>query len=103
MVEKCFDDLKNQLDVKRLRMHSTPTMDGKLFVAFVALIYASALRKEMRSTGLIKSYTTRELLEEMKTLTKIKYTNTRKSLLTELTKNQKEIMQKMSIDLPAIS
>lgn len=103
VVEKCFDDLKNQLDIKRLRMHSTPTMDGKLFVAFLALIYASALRKEMRSSGLIKSYTTRELLQEMKTLTKIKYTNTRKSLLTEMTKNQKEILQKLSIELPRIS
>ena len=65
MVEKCFDDLKNQLDMKRLRMHSSATVDGRLFVQFIALIYMSALRKEMRQSDLIKRYTVRELLQEM--------------------------------------
>jgi transposase len=65
VVEKCFDDLKNQLDMKRLRMHSSATVDGRLFVQFIALIYMSALRKEMRQSGLIKRYTVRELLQEM--------------------------------------
>jgi len=27
-VEKCFDDLKNSLDMKRLRMHTSSTVDG---------------------------------------------------------------------------
>jgi len=33
VVEKSFDDLKNQLDMKRLRMHSSATVDGRLFVS----------------------------------------------------------------------
>ena len=47
-VEKCFDDLKNQLDMNRLRMHSVESMQGRLFVQFLALIYMSALRKQIR-------------------------------------------------------
>ncbi len=35
-IEKCFDDLKNQLDMKRLRIHSSPAMDGRLFIQFIA-------------------------------------------------------------------
>lgn len=73
VVEKCFNDLKNQLDMKRLRMHTSETVDGRLFVQFIALIYMSALRREMRKSDLIKRYTVRELLQEMETLTKIKY------------------------------
>src|SRR3990167_9405325 len=65
VVEKSFDDLKNQLDMKRLRMHSSSTVDGRLLVQFIALIYMSALRKEMRKTGLLEQYTVRELLQEM--------------------------------------
>jgi len=38
-VEKCFDDLKNSLDMKRLRMHTSATVDGRLFVQFIALEY----------------------------------------------------------------
>jgi transposase len=73
IVEKCFDDLKNQLDMKRLRIHSSASMDGRLFVQFIALIFMSALRKKMRETGLIDKYTVRELLLEMETLTLVHY------------------------------
>ena len=53
VVEKCFDDLKNQLDIKRLRMHSSETIHGRLFIQFISMIYKSALGKEMRASGLI--------------------------------------------------
>jgi transposase len=98
VVEKCFDDLKNQLDMKRLRMHSSVTVDGRLFVQFIALIYMSALR--MRQSGLIKQYTVRELLQEMDTLTKIKYSGKYGHILTEITKPQREILEGLKITLP---
>jgi transposase len=71
LVEKCFDDLKNSLEMKRLRMHTSATVDGRLFEQFIALILISAIRKEMRSSELIEKYTVSELLQEMKTLTKV--------------------------------
>jgi transposase len=101
VVEKCFDDLKNQLDMKRLRMHSSATVDGRLFVQFIALIYMSALRKEMRQSGLIKRYTVREVLQEMNTLTKIKYSGKYGHILTEVTKPQREILEGLNIPLPS--
>jgi transposase len=100
VVEKSFDDLKNQLDMKRLRMHSSGTVDGRLFVQFIALIYMSALRKEMRRTGLIEQYTVRELLQEMETLTKVRYSGKYGDILTEVTKQQREILKKLNIELP---
>ena len=100
VVEKCFDDLKNQLDMKRLRMHSSSTVDGRLFVQFIALIYVSALRRAMRKSGLIEKYTVRELLQEMETLTKIKYSGKYGHILTEVTKPQREILQSLNIELP---
>jgi len=100
IVEKCFDDLKNQLDMKRLRMHSSATVDGRLFVQFIALIYISALRREMRKTTLIERYTVRELLQEMDTLTKVKYSGKYGHILTEITKPQREILKDLNIALP---
>jgi hypothetical protein len=46
VVENCFDDLKSQIDMKRLRVHRSAAMDGRLFVQFLALIYISAIRKK---------------------------------------------------------
>ena len=100
VVEKSFDDLKNQLDMKRLRMHSSAAVDGRLFVQFIALIYMSALRREMRKTDLIKRYTVRELLQEMETLTKVKYSGKYGHILTEVTKPQREILKGLGIGLP---
>ena len=98
VVEKCFDDLKNQLDMKRLRMHRSAAVDGRLFVQFVALILISALRKEMRKSDLIERYTARELLREMEPLTKVKYTGKYSHILTEITKPQRQILKTLEID-----
>lgn len=97
-IEKCFDDLKNQLDMKRLRVHSSPVMDGRLFVQFIALIYMSALRKKMRDTGLVDKYMVRELLLEMETLTEIRYSGKYGHLLTEISKPQRHIMESLEIN-----
>ena len=86
--------------MKRLRMYSSSTVDGRLFVQFIALIYISALRKEMRSSELIERYTVRELLQEMETLTKIKYIGKYAQILTEVTKPQRDILKCLNIGLP---
>lgn len=100
VVEKCFDDLKNQLDMKRLRMHSSEAVDGRLFVQFICLILVSALRKEMRKSDLIERYTVRELLREMEPLTRIKYTGKYGHILTEVTKPQRKILSSLEIANP---
>ena len=100
VVEKCFDDLKNALDMKRLRMHSIETVDGRLFVQFIALILMSELRRTMRESKLIEWYTVRELLLEMDPLTKISYKGKYGPILTEVTKPQREILELLRIDLP---
>ena len=99
-VEKCFDDLKNNLDLKRLRMHSSRTVDRRLFVQFIDLIHVSAFLKQMRDSGLIKYYTVRELLNEMDTLKKINYSCKYGHILTELTKPQQQILWALDFPIP---
>jgi hypothetical protein len=59
--------------------------------------YVSALRREMRKSHLIERYTVRELLQEMYTLTQIKYSGKYGSILTEMTKKQREILTALNI------
>ena len=74
-------------------MHNSRTTDGRIFVQFIALIYMSALRREMRKSDLIKNYNIREILKEMEPLTKITYSGKYGHILTERTKAQKDIMK----------
>ena len=91
---------KGQSPLLPTPLHSSETVDGRLFVQFIALIYMSALRREMRKAGLLKQYTVRELLQEMETLTKVKYSGKYGHILTEVTKSQREILQRLNIVLP---
>ncbi len=64
-IEKCFDDLKNELDMKRLRVHISRRMKSRLFIQFIALILLSQMRNVMREKDLMKKYTAHSLMMEL--------------------------------------
>ncbi len=101
VVENCFDDLKNHLDMKRLRAHSAPAMDGRLFLQFLALIYVGAIRAATQADEKLRHMTVREVMEEMETLVRIKYSSRYGQVFTETTPIQRQIMDVFSIELPA--
>jgi transposase len=41
LVEKAFDNVKDRLNMRRVNVSSELSLDGKLFVEFIALIYIS--------------------------------------------------------------
>jgi transposase len=101
IVEKSFDDLKNHLDMKRLRVHTATAMDCRLFLQFIALIYTSAIRNVLQRDKKLKHLTAREVLEELETISKIKYSNRYGQLFTEITSFQRHILQAFNVELPA--
>ena len=84
-VEKCFDDLKNDLDMKRIRMHSTAAMDGRIFIQFIALIIITRLKQVMKEAGWFTNYNLQEVLNEMKSVKTVCIVGERKRYKTELT------------------
>lgn len=64
VVEKCFDTLKNEIDMKRLRVHSSETIDGKMFVAFIGLILRSHLHRVLMDYTLAKNLSIDKVLRE---------------------------------------
>jgi hypothetical protein len=96
-VEKGFDDLKNALDMKRLRIHSPDAMKGRLFVQFIAQILASGIRNTMNSAELNEKYTLPELMNEMKSFNRVSVDGRRKSIFSKLSKAQAEILSAFDI------
>ena len=62
-VEKAFMNLKDRLNMRRLRMSSERGLEGKLFVQYLALILVSELKHRMKQANLFKDYTLDEVLE----------------------------------------
>ena len=92
VVENCFDDLKNHLDMKRLRVHSAAAMDCRLFLQFLALVYINAIRNTIEADSKLKYLTAREVMEEMETLTRIEYSRYGQ-IFTETSPMQRHIMK----------
>lgn len=99
VVEKSFDDLKNQLDLKRLRMHSSGRMQARIYVQFIALILMSQIQKTIRDRKLSDRFSPKLLLGEMESLTQIHYAGKYKDVCSEVSKAQREILEAFSIDL----
>ena len=100
IVEKCFDDLKNELDMRRLRIHGSKSMKNRLFIQFIAMILLAAIRKRMRETELTTKYSVTQLLWELESLTTIQYSGRYKNKLSEVTKAQREIFEAFQVDIP---
>jgi len=64
LVEKAFGNLKERLNMRRLLVSSDASLDGKLFVQFIALIFLSYLKKQMQDSDLFKKHTMQGLLDE---------------------------------------
>ena len=92
-IEKAFDDLKNDLDCKRLRIHSTAVMEGRLFVQFVALILAAKIKITMNAAGWFKNFDMQQVIDGMKSLREVKTASSRKKVITTPTALQEKIMR----------
>jgi hypothetical protein len=99
-VEKRFDDLKNDADLKRLRMHSCHTRQSRLFVQFIAEILRCYLLNEIQSNGEMPKYvkTVTGLLDEVASIRRVSIGNHRK-FYKRPTKHQLQIMQALGVRL----
>lgn len=95
VIEKNFDDLKNDLDFSRLKTHINNTTDGKIFVSFIALILRSYIANnlpKLKNDLKKQNLTVQEVLLELE---KIKLTtlNNNKTTIMPLTSIQKNILK----------
>jgi transposase len=97
-VEKCFDSLKNNLALKRLRVHSQEVLEGLLFVEFIALILYAYIRKVLRETGLHTSLCVPEMIFELRKIKKIRF-GRKKTMITEISRQQRRILKAFDISV----
>jgi transposase len=96
LVEKCFDNLKNSIDMKRIRTHNNDTCEGKSFVAFIALILKSVLDNKLHDYMLKNNMTIEKVLKEMAKIRIVRFSEGH-VLLNPITKRQREILEQFGI------
>ena len=99
VVEKAFGNLKERLNMRRTLVSSEQSLEGKLFVEFVALIYLSHIKKQMQDTELFKYYTLQSALDKLDVIECFE-TPGQRLRVGELLEKQKEIDACLGVDLP---
>jgi len=102
VVEKAFDNVKDRLDMRRLNVSSELSLDGKLFIEFVALIFISYLHKAMLDAHLYTKFTMHELLDELETIERFEREGYAPQL-GEVTEKQSDIYKALNCDPPKSS
>ena len=98
-IEKYFDKMKNDLDVKRLRVHTQEAVEGRLFLCFITLILYSWINRRMTEQSLYKDYTVQEIIYELKKIKLLRLDDNR-TLTTEISKKQRELFKSFQLDPP---
>lgn len=101
IVEKAFGNLKDRLNFRRMQVSSELSLNGKLFVEFIALIYLSFVKKKMQDADLFDKWTLQGLLDELDTIELFEAPQHGRTL-GEITKKQKEIYGAMGIKPPSL-
>lgn len=101
IVEKGFGNLKERLNFRRMQVSSELSLNGKLFVEFVALIYLSYLKKQMLNAGLFEKWTMQGLLDELDAIELFEAPDHGR-LLGEVTKKQAELYKALGVEPPSL-
>ena len=82
-----------------MQVSSELSLNGKLFVEFIALIYLSYVKKAMLDAKLFDKWTMQGLLDDLDTI-ELFETPGHGRLLGEITDKQKKIYQSLGVESP---
>ena len=98
VIEKAFMKYKNQLGLKRLRIHTEKRMRNKMFIAFIALTLVSFIHKVMKEKELYRKMTMEKMFITLAKLKKVSING--QDILRPLTKEQRDIFIAFGIHRP---
>ena len=98
-VEKAFENLKDRLNLRRMAVSSEQSLEGRLFVQFIALIYLSYIIKKMQENNLFKDYTLQEVLDELDAI-ECFHVPGRRLQVGETTKRQLDLYTRLGVNPP---
>lgn len=99
VVEKAFGNLKERLNMRRTLVSSEQSLNGKLFVEFIALIYLSYIKKKMQEGNLFKHYTLQGALDQLDVIECIEEPGCALRVL-ELLSKQKKLYESFEVAPP---
>lgn len=99
VVEKAFGNIKERLNCRRFLTSSDASLNGKLFVEFVALIHIAYIHKRMQDKELYKQFTLEQLLLELESIQAFCEPG-RAPIVGEVLEKQRKLYEAMEVSPP---
>jgi transposase len=97
IIEKSFDELKNDLDMKRLRVQSEVATEGKMFIAFIGLILRTYVHNRLKDyLDANRPFSMPQVFDELRMIKAVK-TKNRMLLRNPITKRQRTIIEQFGL------
>jgi transposase len=98
-IEKDFDEMKNSLDMKRIRVQTDARMRSRLFIQFIAEIYMREIRVCIRSSETCKKLTRKQVFSHIKTIYKVEFKGKYRDVYPELSRQQRDILDVLNVNV----
>jgi transposase len=95
VIEKAFDNFKNNIDFRRIRTQKNETTEGKFFVGFLSLILRTALMNKICADKNYNKFPVEKIIKQMNLYRKIIIE--KKVFFTTLSKSQKNIFRAIGL------
>ena len=89
--------MKNNLDMKRIRVQTDVRMRSRLFIQFIAEIYMREIRVCIRNSNTCKKMSRKQVFSHIKTIYRVKFKGKYKDVYPELSKHQRNILDALDI------
>jgi hypothetical protein len=96
-IEKDFDEMKNDLDMKRIRVHTDDRMRARLLIQFLAEIILREIRVRFRDSDECAKMTRKQISSHIKGVYKIHFEGKYKDVKPELSKAQRAILEALNL------
>jgi transposase len=97
IIEKSFDELKSDLDMKRLRVQSEDAAEGKMFIAFIGLILRTYVHNKLKDyLDANRPFSMPQVFDELRMIKAVK-TKGGMLLHNPVTKRQRTILEQFGL------
>jgi len=98
-IEKDFDEMKNDLDMRRIRVQTDARMRSRLFIQFIAEVFMREIRVCTSNSKACRKLTRKQIFSHIKTIYKVKFKGKHKDVHPALSKHQRDILDALDIKL----
>ena len=98
-IEKDFDEMKNDLDMRRIRVHTDSRMRARLFIQFIAEIFLREIRVKLNTSDSCRKMTKTQIFSHIKTISKVHFQGKYDDVVPTLSKKQRSILEALDIKI----